>query len=247
LTANAVYGAKEELLQAGFDDYVAKPIDIKKLEEMLHKYLSMQDVVSYKNSEQKNTGIALEGIDSAAVMEQLNLSEEIYCGILKNYYRDLKAVLPRIRSQKASGDMKRFVVDVHSMKSTSASVGAMELSELAKQMEAAGKENDMEYIDSHMVELERCCEKILLVLSNFFEKESPRETALEQSVLEVQWLLQIRKACEDMDSSEAVTLLKQISGKRFSAEETELVQKIEEYIEQYDYDEVLTLLAEVKE
>ena len=43
LTANAVYGAKQELLAAGFDDYVAKPIDVKQLEEVLYKYLTGLD------------------------------------------------------------------------------------------------------------------------------------------------------------------------------------------------------------
>ncbi len=39
LTANAVHGAKEELLAAGFDDYVSKPIEVKCLEEIVYKYL----------------------------------------------------------------------------------------------------------------------------------------------------------------------------------------------------------------
>ena len=105
----------------------------------------------------------------------------------------------------------------------------------------------MEYIDTHMVELERSCEKILQELGEFFSEASAQHVEKEQSVLEVQWLLKIREACENMDSSEALALLKQINGKNFSEEENELVRKIEEYVEQYDYDEVITLLAEVKE
>ncbi len=39
LTANAIMGAKETYIKAGFDDYMSKPIDIKTLDEMLKKYL----------------------------------------------------------------------------------------------------------------------------------------------------------------------------------------------------------------
>lgn len=39
LTANAISGAKEELIAAGFDDYLVKPIEVDQLEEILFKYL----------------------------------------------------------------------------------------------------------------------------------------------------------------------------------------------------------------
>jgi len=247
LTANAVYGAREELLNAGFDDYVAKPIDIKQLEEVLRKYLGVQEEISAMDKGQLSSGLKLDGINCENVMEQLHLSETVYRSILKNYYHDLKTALPRIREEKATEDWKGFVVDVHSLKSTSASVGAMELAGLAKQMETAGKENNIEYINTHMVELERCYEKILHVLDNFFAEVSEPDTDKELSSLENRWLVQVREACENMDSSEAQELLKQLSGKRFSEKETELVKRIEELVDQYDYEDVVILLAEVKE
>ena len=44
LTANAVAGAREEYLQVGFTDYLSKPIDSVKLEEMLAKYLPPEKI-----------------------------------------------------------------------------------------------------------------------------------------------------------------------------------------------------------
>ena len=40
LTANAIIGARENYIKAGFDDYLSKPIDLKNLEEMLNKYFT---------------------------------------------------------------------------------------------------------------------------------------------------------------------------------------------------------------
>ena len=54
LTANAVVGAKERYLEAGFDDYLSKPIEVEKLEEKLEKYLP-DEIVSWRDKDSANT------------------------------------------------------------------------------------------------------------------------------------------------------------------------------------------------
>lgn len=44
LTANAIAGAKDEYIQAGFTDYLSKPIDSAKLEELLRCYLPAEKI-----------------------------------------------------------------------------------------------------------------------------------------------------------------------------------------------------------
>ena len=39
VTANALTGDKERFLEAGFDDYIPKPVDIKLLKEVMGKFL----------------------------------------------------------------------------------------------------------------------------------------------------------------------------------------------------------------
>ena len=55
LTANAVVGAKESYLEAGFTDYLSKPIDVTKLEEVLTKYLP-KDIEEWKSGEENAAG-----------------------------------------------------------------------------------------------------------------------------------------------------------------------------------------------
>ncbi|MCR5405613.1 MAG: response regulator [Lachnospiraceae bacterium] len=54
LTANAVVGAREMYIKAGFDDYLAKPISTSSLERMLEKHLP-KDLVSYRHKADKST------------------------------------------------------------------------------------------------------------------------------------------------------------------------------------------------
>ena len=51
LTANAVVGARETYLNAGFDDYLSKPVEVKSLESALEKYLP-GEMISYKTKEE---------------------------------------------------------------------------------------------------------------------------------------------------------------------------------------------------
>ncbi|MBR4758738.1 MAG: response regulator [Lachnospiraceae bacterium] len=63
LTANAVVGAREQYLAAGFDDYISKPVEVKSLEFTLGKYLP-KSIVSYRKKDEKTEDGAGTGIST---------------------------------------------------------------------------------------------------------------------------------------------------------------------------------------
>ena len=75
LTANAVVGAKERYLEAGFDDYLSKPIEVEKLEEKLEKYLP-DEIVSWRDKDSANTEETKNTLDSADEMEGVHTSDD---------------------------------------------------------------------------------------------------------------------------------------------------------------------------
>lgn len=48
LTANVISGAREMFLEAGFDDFMAKPISVEKMEKIIKKYLP-KDMINYND------------------------------------------------------------------------------------------------------------------------------------------------------------------------------------------------------
>ena len=62
LTANAIEGMKEEYLECGFDDYLAKPIEKTELERVIKKYLTkfVKDSVKSDNSESINSVLPID-------------------------------------------------------------------------------------------------------------------------------------------------------------------------------------------
>ncbi len=111
LTANAVYGARKELIEAGFDDYVAKPIDVKQLENVLATYLGALSHVEEKQSagtadSKPECTVNIEGIDAQAAMKGLFIKEDTYLNILSTYYGTLPETYNRIVSAYESGILR---------------------------------------------------------------------------------------------------------------------------------------------
>ncbi len=194
LTANAVYGAREELLSSGFTDYVAKPIEMKQLEDVLKKYLVKGEAIETVAEEEISEKVAptnmgwemleAEGIECHKAMKKMQLSEDSYCDILHNYYRDLIAAKERLTQFYQKDRRKEFVIDVHGIKSSSASVGAKNLSEFAKGLEAAGKRDDKKYVEEHIDAFNALCDRLILSLKNFF-KESDFATGEPEEAVSI--------------------------------------------------------------
>ena len=133
LTANAIVGAKEEYINAGFSDYLSKPIEGMELEKMLMKYLPQDKISLSKASDVKpyiNTELGLQYCMNS--MEFYKEMLEMYC----DEYEDRAAKLTE--ALKAE-DWEIYTVTVHALKSTSLNIGGEQISKAAKELEAAGK------------------------------------------------------------------------------------------------------------
>lgn len=181
LTANAVVGAKDEYFNAGFHDYLAKPVKENELERMIRKYLPKELVIRTKKiapdeavpartvserTQAKEIGVApkeekaapmqKQPTDHRSIMEKLDFldaraglgycagSEGIYTEALKSYA--VGKLRDEIEGYYKDEDWKKYGIKVHALKSTSLNIGAVELSEFAKALEAAARRGDIAFI-----------------------------------------------------------------------------------------------------
>jgi HPt (histidine-containing phosphotransfer) domain-containing protein len=180
LTANAIYGAKEMYLQEGFADYLSKPIDYHELEESIVESLPKEKVVfveravlSEEIAQPAEAKLSLDdekfrklknfGIDLEKGLKNMGGSIETYDEILTIYFEELPEKTERLRQNGSLGDMNAYSIDAHSIKSTSASIGAMTLSEMAKEHELRSRQDDSLFVRRNLRRLCAECEKMICV------------------------------------------------------------------------------------
>ncbi len=155
LTANAVSGVREMYLEAGFDDYMSKPISGKLLEEMLAKHLPKGKVI-YTDAPQEKAAQAEDTFAAAAFEEEQRApeeplldialgirycadSEEMYCEILGIFCDMRDDKIKELENALSTENWYDYTVAIHALKSNSLNVGGKPLSKRCLELEMAGK------------------------------------------------------------------------------------------------------------
>ena len=162
-------------LAEGFDDYLSKPIEIKELEKMLVKYIPnrkimlpesvnedvfMKETITSADEPLQEEEKEYQYIDVNVGLKYCVYNKEMYREFLKIYYDEREHKISQLTESFSQENWNDYVTYVHSVKSTSLNIGAVSLSELAAQMEKAGKEylassqeESLSFVREHQEEL----------------------------------------------------------------------------------------------
>ena len=166
MTAHAMKGDREEFLEAGMDDYVAKPIDPKVFADKLEKWIaeSRRTGTDTQLSEKPDESIGMgivdtdqihETFDREALLDRLMGDEELAAVVIAGFLDDMPKQIAAIREFVEGGEADRAGTQAHKIKGAAGNIGASALQETACAMEKAGKASDVGQLVNLMPQMER--------------------------------------------------------------------------------------------
>ena len=162
LTANAMAGDREKCLQAGMDDYLSKPFKREQLRAILTRWLPDIAPAAPKppaaeqkqpaaeptgnadnNDETDHSPLDQNALDSIRTLK-LDGIPNMLTHIIKIYLQDTPKQFLHLADAIEENDASCVQKIAHTLKSSSANLGAMDLSTLFKSLEVSGRANTLE-------------------------------------------------------------------------------------------------------
>ena len=265
LTANAISGVKKMYINEGFDDYLSKPVNPAKLEEMIRNYLPPEYIEdspddnftssegSEKSENAEDSKKYSDFITKMRNIEELDLdsaikncgSEELLFSIINQYHSSIDQKALELQQFFEAEDWDNYGIKVHALKSTSRLIGAIKLSKLAEHLEECANNNTITEIQNQHKNLM----DIFLNFKNILEpliNESPDDNNKPEISNEElsKKINQILECADEYDLDGLDNLMKELSSVKLPLDFSEIFGKIRKSVENVDFKEVQNLLTE---
>ena len=275
LTANAIAGVKQEMIDAGFTDYLSKPISIEALERvMLHilpeeliRHLEPGEVVVETEEDTDMLQRILKSIDVESGIRNCGGSTQDYLQVLDVVARHGGERAEKLSNMIKEGNYEAYTIDVHALKSTAANIGAMELSKIAYDQEMAGKAKKYDVVRkksqsllytyvSVLAEIDQLKQRGILADDSDDISESEKESwqnesgSEEGSTLSEADLMQLLRSVElllgEFDFGKAEEVLKEMLEMSLDAELREKLADIRQRIADLDIETARSSLQKMR-
>jgi len=261
LTANAVIGMRQELIDAGLDDYLAKPIQSAKLQEILYKWVPEEKRIidSAKDNRQaygaeesaailsapERELLTAAEIDFFAGLENIGFDEGMYIQSLRLFRDNIPQIMPLLTDLLEKGNMRDFHTHVHGLKGSLMSIGAAALSEKAEKLEAASSADDISYCRAFLPDLNQS-------LAHLYEKlceavPEGKKAEIKTAFDDAGFKAGLRRLCSALEAYDYEALIKElrdIQAIACSAEISEGISQVQMLIDGFDYQGAADLIME---
>lgn len=275
ITANALSGAKQTYLDAGFCGYLSKPIDPERFEQIIKDNLPQEYVTECGDGNgdtategQETDGTSdpkqeeewsIPGIDIAKALSYIGGSRELYISLLQTYLDGSEERIRKLEECKNKEDIFNYDITIHGLKGISASIGADSMAIAAAGLEEACKDPQtaMTYIqmnhDQVVSRYRELLEQIKKWLANI-ETDGKIEKEAVTNITEMLTIISdLKTAIFEYKEKAACTCLERLYkteipelADEMGAKYYGILDKLYQYVSDYDMDKAYELAEKLE-
>ncbi|MDR1576899.1 MAG: response regulator [Deltaproteobacteria bacterium] len=253
LTANAIMGSDKKFLDNGFQAYLTKPIEIRRLDQVLRKWArrpefeddeSTESIESLEDIDSIGEGkLVIQGLNLDAARERFGGDEEVLVSALQSYADNTPQLL-NLMKVPSKEKLKDYSITAHGIKSSSYAVGAMEVGDMAKELEERSDAGDFDFVLAHNWGFIKLVEKLVIDIN---EAVAPRRIPVDKpnrAGPDHELLAKLRQACLDYDMDGVDATMREL-GAFVYLSSPELMPWLREKVERLAFDEIVEVISEV--
>jgi PAS domain S-box-containing protein len=261
LTANALTGQSEMFLKSGFDEFISKPIDTRRLNLLLNKLVrdkqppEVLKAARVKKEEAaiaaKNTSVIISelskinGLNVSTALSVLGGLEDVYEKTVRLSARLLPESIKKM-DRLLDEDLKKFAIEIHGLKGVFRSIGAGTLSAKASRLEFAALDGEKAFCDENYHALRFELMDFIQQLDNAISQKVAIPKEKIDSALLANTLKKAISAAEGYDAINAAEILAPLKSAALGNENERLLEQAVFALEEFNCPVAVESLKKIK-
>jgi len=191
------------------------------------------------------SGVEIPGLDVAKGLKRFAGNEKVYLDVLRSYSAGVSSILDIIDAEFSSafGDetLADYIIKVHGIKGTSFDIFAEQVAREAKDLEAAGKANDLDFINANHSAFLHDARNLVSVIENALSNLDMDSDKPLKDKPDIRILHKLIEACNDFDMDGADEAMAELEKYKYESD-NDLIGWLRDCIDRMQFEEIVERL-----
>ena len=271
LTANAIVGNEEMFLASGFQAFISKPIEIRRLDSIIKQWVRDKELekkleadrattekdapANIRTGRDRRSGWErrkksndrrlfirkVDGLDITNGLRRFGGDKESYAAILQSFVTNTRPLLEATKNV-TKGSLKDYAITVHGIKGSCRGICAEAVGDMAENLEGAAKRGDIGFVTSNNESFITTATKLLVDIDGALNESARKQEKPKKAKPDADALTRLLAACKNFDTTKADEIVKEIDRFEYESDEG-LALWLRENVDQMNYSEIAERLS----